>query len=361
MAEKPSGKDRKEEATKPLKAAPQQAAAPGGSSSSETVSAPEKRPSRPPHVPPPPVRGRPLTVWRVGILIILAAWMFLVGVLVGRGSTLREQTELKLAAARQKHRTVPPPSSNEPGSEPTLLAEMNGRKSLIVVSTFGSEGLFGDPVAQAAALKEKYGDVGVYAISFAADAAGVQRAKALAETGRCGRYFDGSGLLDHPDRFQGMVREIFLGSLDDQDGDGVCDAADKCPDTRNADRVDEFGCPTAVSITLHIEFPTGGTDIGPQYREQIAQVADRLTKFTDTKATIEGYTDDQGADENNRRLSQKRAESVRDYLIREFKIPADRLKAVGYGESNPVADNATPEGRQKNRRVEAIIATDFNT
>jgi OmpA-OmpF porin, OOP family len=68
----------------------------------------------------------------------------------------------------------------------------------------------------------------------------------------------------------------------------------------------------------------------------------------------EGHTDSQGDDAYNQELSERRAGAVRQYLIETYGIAADRLEAEGFGESRPVADNETPEGRQQNRRVELV-------
>jgi len=69
---------------------------------------------------------------------------------------------------------------------------------------------------------------------------------------------------------------------------------------------------------------------------------------------IAGYSDAQGSDNYNRELSQKRANSVRDYIIGQG-IPSARLVAIGYGEQNPIATNDTDDGRAKNRRVEFVV------
>jgi OmpA-OmpF porin, OOP family len=143
----------------------------------------------------------------------------------------------------------------------------------------------------------------------------------------------------------------------------VPDYLDKCPDTPKGVKVDKDGCPIPekaaekVSISMEIEFDTGKADIKPQYGEQIKQVADFMKTYPETTAVIEGHTDNVGREESNLRLSTKRAESVRTYLIENFGIAANRLTARGYGSSRPIADNATPEGRQKNRRIDAVIET----
>ncbi|MEO0183664.1 MAG: OmpA family protein, partial [candidate division WOR-3 bacterium] len=80
-----------------------------------------------------------------------------------------------------------------------------------------------------------------------------------------------------------------------------------------------------------------------------------LTMHPEIEVEIQGHTDDIGADAYNLKLSQKRAEAVRDYLINKHMIEPVRLIPVGYGERRPIADNSTEEGRRKNRRVEFLI------
>ena len=140
----------------------------------------------------------------------------------------------------------------------------------------------------------------------------------------------------------------------DGDNDGVCDADDKCPATPAGTRVDSVGCP--LSQTLKVLFDFDSAELRP---ESITEL-ERLVKFMNdvpfATALIEGHTDSVGADAYNLALSDRRAKSVFDYLTSRGVDPA-RLKSVGKGESEPVADNATDDGRQQNRRV-MLIRTD---
>ncbi|HPH56343.1 MAG TPA: OmpA family protein [Smithella sp.] len=113
-----------------------------------------------------------------------------------------------------------------------------------------------------------------------------------------------------------------------------------------------------VTISLNIEFDTAKSFIKKKYHNNIKQVADFMQTYPDTNVVIEGHTDNVDRfnnPENNIKLSQARADSVRKYLIDKFGIDESRITAVGYGPSRPIADNNTPEGRMKNRRVEAVI------
>jgi OmpA-OmpF porin, OOP family len=122
-----------------------------------------------------------------------------------------------------------------------------------------------------------------------------------------------------------------------------------------ADSDDEL--PEEVSVQLLVEFDTDRSDIKPQYHAEIARVGEFMNTYPWTTAVIEGHTDNVGGARYNQALSQRRAEAVRKYLIDTFGIEPSRLTAKGYGLSKPIADNGTPEGRQKNRRIEARITT----
>ncbi len=106
---------------------------------------------------------------------------------------------------------------------------------------------------------------------------------------------------------------------------------------------------------INVEFDFDKSDIRPQYYDEIKQVADFMVKYPDTKVAIEGHTDNIGTEEYNQKLSQRRADSVKNYIVDKFNIDGKRLKSEGFGETRPIADNKTAEGRQQNRRVESVL------
>jgi OOP family OmpA-OmpF porin len=112
---------------------------------------------------------------------------------------------------------------------------------------------------------------------------------------------------------------------------------------------------------LDLLFEIKGDEIQRDDKEKLAAVGTFMKKYPDTTAVIEGHSDDVGKSDYNLKLSQQRAESVVSYLVDEHHIAASRLTAVGYGETRPIADNSTKEGKQMNRRINAVIAcaTDF--
>jgi outer membrane protein OmpA-like peptidoglycan-associated protein len=116
--------------------------------------------------------------------------------------------------------------------------------------------------------------------------------------------------------------------------------------------------PRGMVITLSggVLFVTNKSDLLPGAQVKLGQVADALgTQDTESKIVVNGYTDSQGTPAYNQDLSQRRAQSVRDYLVTRG-IATDRITAVGFGLNNPVADNATAEGRANNRRVEIVVS-----
>lgn len=138
----------------------------------------------------------------------------------------------------------------------------------------------------------------------------------------------------------------------DSDGDGVIDELDKCPDTMRGAKVDSVGCITLVN--LNVNFDTNKSDIKDIYSTRIYEFANVMNVDKRLKADIEGHTDSVGSDAYNQKLSERRAASVVKALT-ELGVEKSRLKAVGYGESKPIASNETVEGRAENRRVHAVM------
>jgi outer membrane protein OmpA-like peptidoglycan-associated protein len=114
---------------------------------------------------------------------------------------------------------------------------------------------------------------------------------------------------------------------------------------------------TARGLIVNVSdvlFDTASATLKPGAREKLARVAGILATQPDIKIEVEGHTDSVGNDDYNQRLSERRAESVRSYLVQQ-RIPPTAVEAVGFGESRPVASNDTSAGRQQNRRVELVV------
>lgn len=139
----------------------------------------------------------------------------------------------------------------------------------------------------------------------------------------------------------------------DSDGDGVTDDKDLCPGTPKNFKVNQEGCP--IQYTFLVQFPFDSAEITPAYMDEVKDFALFLENHKGVSAKLEGHTDSKGSDAYNKKLSAKRSNAVKEALIK-LGIDKSRLSSEGFGEERPIADNATDEGRQKNRRVEAIIA-----
>src|SRR5690606_23989072 len=146
----------------------------------------------------------------------------------------------------------------------------------------------------------------------------------------------------------------------DRDGDGVLDKDDQCPDV--AGTVANKGCPeVSVEIIKQLNdysktilFDLGKATIRKESYAVLQNIADIMKEYPNANFEIEGHTDSQGSDALNDKLSNDRAASVRDYLT-TIGMDGNRLTSIGYGESKPIATNATKAGRQQNRRVEISL------
>jgi len=145
----------------------------------------------------------------------------------------------------------------------------------------------------------------------------------------------------------------------DSDGDGVPDGADRCPGTPRGVVVDEKGCPLEPVILRGVAFETASATLTTGSRPVLDAVAQDLKLHPRVQVELQGHTDSRGADAYNLELSQRRADSVRDYLIAQG-VSGTRLTAKGYGETQPVADNATAAGRAENRRVVMKVTANPN-
>jgi len=113
--------------------------------------------------------------------------------------------------------------------------------------------------------------------------------------------------------------------------------------------------PEVVRVELDVKFDFDKSRVREESYGDIKNLADFMQQYPQTSTTVEGHTDSVGTDQYNQRLSERRAEAVRDVLVNQYGVEGGRVNSVGYGESRPVADNATDAGRQINRRVEAEV------
>lgn len=174
----------------------------------------------------------------------------------------------------------------------------------------------------------------------------------------CSLDSDGDGVVDAddqcPNTYRGATVDAKGCELDD-DNDGVVNRLDDCPNTAAGVRVDVNGCEIKDVIDLPgVNFETNSDRLLPGADDVLRDAAATLQKYPELVVEVAGHTDSAGAADYNQGLSERRANTVRDYLINAGASEAG-LSARGYGEANPIADNATAEGRASNRRVELRI------
>lgn len=138
----------------------------------------------------------------------------------------------------------------------------------------------------------------------------------------------------------------------DDDNDGVINKLDKCPNTSPGVQVNKDGC--VDTINLNINFDNNSAVIKNEYNAKIEEFINVMKSDETLKATIEAHTDSKGTDAYNQNLSDRRAISVVNSL-KAAGIESSRLKAIGYGESQPIATNETEQGKAQNRRVTALL------
>lgn len=179
---------------------------------------------------------------------------------------------------------------------------------------------------------------------------------------------DGDGIIDAKDAcpdVKGVADPdpAKNGCPGDKDGDGIRDDKDACPEQKGPADPDpsKNGCPTVrvfageIVILQQVQFDTAKATIKKVSDPLLDQVAQVMREHPEiVKIEVQGHTDSKGNAQGNLRLSQDRADSVRKALIKR-KIDGARLTAKGYGQTVPIADNDTDEGRQKNRRVQFKI------
>ncbi|MCS3836667.1 outer membrane protein OmpA-like peptidoglycan-associated protein [Pseudomonas sp. JAI111] len=156
----------------------------------------------------------------------------------------------------------------------------------------------------------------------------------------------------------------------DEDGDGVFDRRDRCPDTPANTPVEHHGCPLpqypasvkpvevvqpeVITLPSDVLFAFNKSDLSPSAKSQLDSVMFKLQLADVVSIKVVGHTDSVGSAEYNQALSERRASSVAAYLLSQGIAPS-KLTSEGKGKSQPVADNDTDEGRAKNRRVELHI------
>jgi outer membrane protein OmpA-like peptidoglycan-associated protein len=166
---------------------------------------------------------------------------------------------------------------------------------------------------------------------------------------------DGDGIIDDNDKCPTVAGVAAYNGcpVPDRDKDGVNDESDKCPDIPGL--AENGGCPkieNAKFSTQRIQFVTGSSTLTAASKTMIKEGAKLLNSddFKSLKVEVRGHTDNVGKPASNQILSEKRAKAVMNELVKNG-VAADRITAKGFGDTMPIADNKTAEGRAQNRRV----------
>jgi OOP family OmpA-OmpF porin len=162
---------------------------------------------------------------------------------------------------------------------------------------------------------------------------------------------DRDGVADRLDRCPGTRRDTPVDDVGcplDGDGDGIANKADQCPDTPKGDRVGPQGC--SCDVVRQVRFAHNSAELTVEGKAQLDEMAATLSRLKFVAGTVVGHTDSTGSDAYNQKLSQRRAQTVADY-VQAKGIGVGRLEVSGAGESEPIADNETADGRAQNRRV----------
>jgi OOP family OmpA-OmpF porin len=235
------------------------------------------------------------------------------------------------------------------------------------------------------ALKAEYGDrLCIYTVGIGDNPGGLSRLKRIADMGECG-FFISADEVSSADAMADFVVRVFLSKLKDSDGDGVYDKYDQCPDTPPGVAVDAQGCPLpppakksfkdtdgdgmfdpedvcpntppravvdedGCRLLGMVQFDFDRYNIKREYKPFLEDAVILLKDNPMTRMEIHGHTDSIGTSEYNQGLSERRAQTVRQYLIRKG-IHAERLMIIGHGFRQPIETNETAKGRARNRRA----------
>ncbi|WP_237276881.1 OmpA family protein [Tenacibaculum ovolyticum] len=173
---------------------------------------------------------------------------------------------------------------------------------------------------------------------------------------------DGDGVVDSKDKCPAVAGPSENGGCPwpDTDGDSVLDKDDKCP--KVAGVASNNGCPEVVitkaaekklnDFARAIYFNSGRTTFKAGVTDNLNRIAAIMKEYSKANFSVQGHTDSQGRASNNKKLSERRAKAVLDYLVAKAGVSSSRLASAGFGEDYPIANNKTRAGRAQNRRVE---------
>jgi OmpA-OmpF porin, OOP family len=235
------------------------------------------------------------------------------------------------------------------------LQAVSGKTALIII-TDGKD-LLHNPQTEIEAMAADLGDrLCVYTIQIGDDPASAKSLEKLTTATGCG-FASTADSLTSGSNMANFVEKVFLSPAPipvaepepfvDSDGDGVPDHLDKCPGTPKGATVDAEGC--WIIGTIHFDFDEA--EIMPDALPVLNEISDVMQKNPGLNMNINGFTDNIGTLEYNQRLSERRAEAAKKYLVDQG-IDSNRFTINGFSYTMPVSSNETEEGRRMNRRVE---------
>jgi OOP family OmpA-OmpF porin len=230
------------------------------------------------------------------------------------------------------------------------LRTQSGRMAVIAFSD-GEDMEQYKPVAAAKRMKDAYGDrICIYTVHLGANAAGRKLMQQVADEGRCGAMVTGDSIAS-TEGMANFVERIFLEDKRDKQAKQPA----PLPGPSQQEKVVEQEIIEKGRATLLVEFDFDRAVVKPEYHKEIEKLTNVMKKYPDLNFIVEGHTCNIGTKEYNDRLSRRRAGAIKEVMVKKFGIDAARIKTIGYGLSRPTASNATREGRQQNRRVEAAV------
>jgi OOP family OmpA-OmpF porin len=219
-----------------------------------------------------------------------------------------------------------------------VLDQTPGKTAVILVSD-GAANRGPDPVKVAKDTYSKYPDICFHVISLADNEKGEATLRQISKIGNC-VYVDAGDLLKDDGIFRQFVQDVFYEDVEE---------------VKEVKKVKEPVKIVPEKIVLRgVQFDSNSANIKAASIPVLNKNVELLRQHPELRIVVEAHTDSMGTDDYNLKLSQKRAEAIYNYFTSQG-ISADRMETAGYGETRPIADNATAEGRALNRRVEIQI------
>lgn len=225
--------------------------------------------------------------------------------------------------------------------------KITGKTAVILISG-GNFTDVGEPTTEYKNLRKEFGNdkICLFTILVGTSERGGKFLDELSDKGKCG-FSTSADSISREHKLNRYVKKVFYKKVTDEDGDGVPDGQDQCPNTPFGADVDSRGC---WSIN-NINFDSGKSVIKSMYFAQLDEIASIMNANPSMRVTIIGHTDSDGDEAYNQKLSEQRAQAVMQYLV-SAGVNASRLSAKGMGEGSPIADNGSSSGKALNRRIE---------